>query len=50
MIIIIIIYRVFDLMTEKNVDLDALTDAFVEMENGSDEVFSILDKILHDKD
>ncbi|WP_394357045.1 CZB domain-containing protein [Sulfurimonas gotlandica] len=43
-------HKVFDLIVEKNVDLDALTEAFKEMEKGSDEVFNILDKILHDKD
>jgi len=43
-------HKVFDLMVEENVDIKALTNAFSEMERGSDEVFSILDKILHDKD
>ncbi|MEA2098509.1 MAG: methyl-accepting chemotaxis protein [Campylobacterota bacterium] len=43
-------HKVFDLMVQENVDIDALVDAFKEMEKGSDEIFSILDKILHDKD
>lgn len=43
-------HKVFDLMVEENVDIDALVSAFKEMETGSDEVFSTLDKILHDKD
>ena len=43
-------HKVFDLMIEDNIDLDKLTNAFAEMEHGSDEVFIILDKILHDKD
>ncbi len=43
-------HKVFDLMIKESVDLDALLDAFKEMERGSDEVFAILDKILHDKD
>ncbi len=43
-------HKVFDLMVKESVDINALTDAFIEMENGSDEVFNILDKILHDKD
>ncbi|WP_297686942.1 methyl-accepting chemotaxis protein [Sulfurimonas sp.] len=43
-------HKVFELMVEENVDIDALVKAFCEMEKGSDEVFEILDKILHDKD
>ncbi len=35
---------------EHIMNLDALVDAFKEMEEGSDLVFSTLDKILHDKD
>ncbi|MDA3908169.1 MAG: methyl-accepting chemotaxis protein, partial [Sulfurimonas sp.] len=43
-------HKVFDLIVEENIDTDALVAAFAEMEKGSDEVFAILDKILHDKD
>jgi methyl-accepting chemotaxis protein len=43
-------HKVFDLIVEENVDTQALIAAFAEMEKGSDEVFAILDKILHDKD
>ena len=42
-------HKVFDLIKQENVDLDALKSAFAEMENGSDSVFNILDKILQDK-
>jgi methyl-accepting chemotaxis protein len=42
-------HKVFDLMHGENVDLDALVKSFQEMEKGSDEVFSSLDAILHDK-
>ena len=41
--------KVFNLMAEENINVDALLNAFKEMEDGSDEVFSILDQILHDK-
>ena len=43
-------HKVFDLMTEQNVDLVALVSAFEEMEKGSVSVFKTLDSILHDKD
>ena len=43
-------HKVFDLIVEEDVDLDKLEDAFAEMESGSDDVFKILDQILHDKD
>ncbi|MEJ2414386.1 MAG: methyl-accepting chemotaxis protein [Sulfurimonas sp.] len=43
-------HKVFDLIKQESVDLDALKSAFAEMENGSDSVFNILDKILHDKE
>lgn len=43
-------HKVFDIIKEENVNLQALKAAFEEMEKGSDAVFSILDKILHDKD
>lgn len=42
-------HKVFDLMVQENVDIDALVNAFKEMEQGSDAVFSSLDEILHDK-
>ena len=43
-------HKVFDLMVEDNVNVNALVSAFEEMEKGSDSVFSTLDEILHDKD
>ena len=43
-------HKVFKLIVEDKIDINALVSAFEEMENGSIEVFSILDKILHDKD
>jgi len=43
-------HKVFDLMHQENVDVDAMVSAFEEMEKGSHEVFDTLDKILHDKD
>ncbi|MCD6259322.1 MAG: CZB domain-containing protein [Helicobacteraceae bacterium] len=43
-------HKVFDLMVQESVDTKALVGAFEEMERGSDDVFSILDEILHDKD
>lgn len=43
-------HKVFDLMLKDNIDAKALKNAFDEMEKGSDEVFSTLDQILHDKD
>ncbi|WP_373071958.1 CZB domain-containing protein [Sulfurimonas sp.] len=43
-------HKVFDLIAQENPDTNKLKAAFDEMEKGSDEVFKILDKILHDKD
>ena len=43
-------HKVFDLMVSNNLDVKALYNAFEEMEKGSDDVFKILDEILHDKD
>ena len=43
-------HKVFDQIAKKVPDVEALKSAFDEMERGSDEVFKILDKILHDKD
>ena len=42
-------HKVFDLMVQENTDTKALIDAFKEMEKGSDEIFSTLDRILQDK-
>ncbi len=42
-------HKVFDLMIQENPDTKALIAAFEEMEKGSDEIFSTLDKILQDK-
>ncbi|MFA6138894.1 MAG: methyl-accepting chemotaxis protein [Sulfurimonas sp.] len=42
-------HKVFDLMVQENVDFNLLTKAFEEIERGSDDVFSTLDQILHDK-
>ncbi len=42
-------HKVFDLIVEKNVDIALLSAAFDEMESGSNDVFKILDQILHDK-
>lgn len=41
-------HKVFDLMVEENVDINKLVSAFKEMEEGSDHIFTTLDKILHD--
>jgi len=43
-------HKVFEQIEKESPDADALKAAFDEMERGSDEVFKILDKILHDKD
>jgi len=43
-------HKVFELMVKDEIDIDAIMKAFKEMEKGSDEVFSTLDQILHDKD
>ncbi|MDH4945287.1 methyl-accepting chemotaxis protein [Sulfurimonas sp. C5] len=43
-------HKVFDLIKDESIDLQALKAAFEEMEKGSDSVFNILDTILHDKD
>ena len=43
-------HKVFELMSQENVDTDAMVAAFEEMESGSLEIFDTLDKILHDKD
>ena len=42
--------KVFDLMVEDDVNIDALVNAFKEIEEGSNKVFASLDEILHDKD
>jgi len=43
-------HKVFDIIKSNPIDESALLDAFEEMESASHDVFSILDKILHDKD
>ena len=43
-------HKVFDLMVADDVNMKALVSAFQEMEKGSDDVFTTLDEILHDKD
>lgn len=42
-------HKIFDLMVQENIDINLLTKAFEEMERGSNDVFSSLDQILHDK-
>ncbi len=42
-------HKVFDEMVGTPLDFNRLKDAFKEMEQGSDQVFTILDKILHEK-
>ena len=42
-------HKVFDLMAQEKVNVNALSQAFEEMEKGSDAVFSTLDAMLHDK-
>jgi hypothetical protein len=42
-------HKVFELMVQDDVDMKSLIKAFEEMEAGSDNVFSTLDAILHDK-
>jgi len=43
-------HKIFDLMNKSNIDIKILKSAFDDMEKSSDDVFSTLDKILHDKD
>jgi len=43
-------HHVFDEMVRTPLDFNKLQNAFEEMEQGSNQVFSILDKILHEKD
>jgi chromosome segregation ATPase len=43
-------HKVFELMVQDDVNIDALIAAFNEIEDGSNHVFSTLDEILHDKD
>lgn len=43
-------HHVFDEIEKENLDYDALLASFKEMETASDEVFSLLDKILHERD
>jgi methyl-accepting chemotaxis protein len=41
--------KVFDLIKEEKIDFNSMSSAFKEMEDGSNHVFSTLDKILHEK-
>jgi len=41
--------KVFELIAHEDLDKDAIYQAFKEMEDGSNKIFEILDKILHDK-
>ncbi len=43
-------HKVFDLMVQEDVDMKALLDAFQEMEEGSDNIFTSLDDILHQRE
>ncbi len=43
-------HKVFELMVQAPQDITALRKAFEEMEHGSDQVFKVLDQILHEKD
>jgi methyl-accepting chemotaxis protein len=43
-------HKVFDLMVQTPQDMKALKAAFEEMEHGSNEVFRVLDQMLHEKD
>ncbi len=43
-------HKVFDEMVRSPLNFENLKAAFEEMEQGSNQVFSILDKILHEKD
>jgi len=42
-------HHVFDEISNKNIDYDKILTSFSEMENASDEVFSLLDQILHER-
>ncbi len=42
--------KVFALIKEEPLDFSALHDAFEEMERGSDQVFEVLDRVLHEKE
>jgi methyl-accepting chemotaxis protein len=42
-------HKVFDLIKERELDFDKIMSAFKEMESASDEVFEILDTILHER-
>jgi len=41
--------KVFELIAQDDIDRNAVYEAFKEMEDGSNKIFEILDKILHDK-
>jgi len=43
-------HKVFDIIAQENVDVNALMRAFEEMEQGSNDIFKTLDAILVDRD
>ncbi len=43
-------HKVFDEIKKSQLDYEKLNEAFMEMENASDKVFAVLDKILHEKE
>jgi len=43
-------HHVFDEIKNENLDYDKILSSFQEMEEASDEVFSLLDRILHERD
>ena len=43
-------HKIFDLIAQEGASVEDVKAAFTEMEDGSNQVFDILDKILHDKD
>ncbi len=43
-------HKIFNAIAEEKIDMKYLKTSFKEMETGSDDVFKILDQILHDKD
>lgn len=43
-------HKVFDILKEEELNFEKLIPVLKEMEQGSDQVFDLLDKILHEKD
>jgi hypothetical protein len=43
-------HHVFDIIEKDNMDYTELLNAFNDMEHASDDVFGLLDKILHERD